>query len=85
MSLEVEWDKVKSIAEKYQKKILSLPEVVGISTGVLRESGKAQPCLRIYLKKPLKRGEFKDNKIPLQIEGVPVDIVISGEFKMFDN
>lgn len=82
--MNVDWDEVKRVAERYREQILSLPGVVGVSTGVLRESGEAQPCIRVYLSSPAERGEFKDQRVPLQLEGVPVDVVVTGKIVAFD-
>ena len=81
----MDWDKVKEVAERYREQILSLPGVVGISTGVRRESGEAEPCIKIYLSKPVKRGKLKDLRIPWELEEVPVEIIVTGEIIAFDD
>jgi hypothetical protein len=81
----MDWDTVKMIAERYREQILSLPGVVGISTGIRRESGEAQPCIKVYLSKPVERGKLEDQRIPWELEGVPVDAVVTGEIIAFDD
>ena len=78
--MKMDWKAAESVANKYGELILSLPGVVGISTGVLKKTGEAQPCLRVYLSKPLDRGGLEEKKIPWEIEGVPVDTVVTGHY-----
>jgi hypothetical protein len=85
LTVQMDWDKVKVVAERYREQILSLPGVVGISTGVRRESGEVQPCIRVYLSKPVERGELEDQRIPWELEGTPVDAVVTGEIVALDD
>ena len=82
--MKIDWENVKGIAERYRKQILSIPGVVGISTGVWRESGETQPCIRVYLNKHVERGNLKNQKIPWELEEVLVDAVITGDVIAFD-
>ena len=82
--MKIDWDIVKGIAERYREQILSIPGVVGISTGVRRESGETQPCIRVYLNKTVERGNLKDQRIPWEIEEIPVDAVVTGDVIAFD-
>lgn len=77
------WDQIKDVENRYRERILSLIGVVGMSTGILRRSGEIVPCIRIYLYKAIERGAFKENKIPMEIEGIPIDVVITGAIKAF--
>lgn len=77
--MEIDWNKVNVVVNKYQKQILSLPEVVGISTGIQRKSGKAQPCIRVYLRVPVERGKLEEKRIPLELDGIPVDTIVTGD------
>ena len=77
------WDYIKAVENKYREEILSLIGVVGVSTGVLRRSGEVIPCIRIYLNREIERGALEENKIPMEIEGIPIDVVITGDFKAF--
>lgn len=81
--MKIDWEKVKEVAGKYEEQIFSLPGVVGISTGVRRESG--EPCIRVYLSSPVERGNLEDEKIPYELEGIPVDAVVTGEFRALDD
>lgn len=82
--MSIDWDNVKEVAERYREQMLSIPGVVGISTGVQRESGVTQPCIRVYLNKPVDRGNLNDQKIPRELEEVLVDIIVSGDVIAFD-
>lgn len=83
--MEMDWNKVNVVVDKYGKQILSLSGVVGISTGIRQESGKAQPCIRVYLNKSVERGKLEEQKIPLKLDGVPVDILITGDITALDD
>jgi len=81
----MDWSKTKEVAESYREQILTLPGVVGISTGVRREAGEAEPCIKIYLSKPVKRGKLKDLRIPWELEEVPVEVIVTGEIVALDD
>ena len=78
--MEISWDQAKGVAERYGRQILAVHGVVGVSTGVRTEEGKTQPCIRVYLSTPLERGMLEAGKIPWELEGVPVEIDVTGEF-----
>lgn len=77
--MATDWDRVRAVAERYQVRILSIPGVVGMSSGVLRECGEAQPCIRIYVREEVERGDLKDERIPSELEGISVDVVVTGD------
>jgi len=81
----MDWTEVQKVIEKYQAQFFSLPEVVGISTGVIRNTGETHLCIKVFVSKKVVRGKLRDNKIPLELDGVPVNIVITGEMVAFDN
>lgn len=83
--MKMDYERATAVAEKYKKQILALPGVVGISTGVRRESGEAYFCIKVYLSKPVERGELDDKRIPWRLEGVPVDIIVTGEIIALGN
>jgi hypothetical protein len=83
--LPVRWDKVTAVAERYEKQILSLPQVVGMSTGAMRGPGEVQLCIRVYVREPVERGELEYERIPAQLEGIPVDVVVSGDIVALDS
>lgn len=83
--MKMDWNKIDVVVDKYQKRILSLPGVVGISTGILQGPGKAQPCIRVYLSKSVERGKLEEKRIPWELDGVPVDILIIGDIVALDD
>ena len=78
--MEIDWEKVKEVADRYRQQILSVPGVVGMSTGIQRKQDETKPCIRVDLAKPVERGSLKDQRIPWELEGIPVDAVVTGEF-----
>jgi hypothetical protein len=83
--LKTDWEKARSAAEKHGKQILSLEGVVGISTCIKREAKKASPCIKVYLSKSVQRGKLVDNKIPWELDGVPVEVVVTGDVVAFSD
>lgn len=83
LSMNMRWDQATEVAQRYGEQLLAIPKVVGISTGVRTESGSTEPCLRVYLSTPLERGALEAGKIPWEIEGVPVEIDVTGEIVAF--
>jgi hypothetical protein len=79
----MDWDKARSVEAKYGPRIRDLAEVVGTCTGILRKEGEPQACIRVHLKSPMERGELKDKKLPWELEGIPIDAVVTGEMRAF--
>lgn len=78
------WEKVQEIIKKHQQQILSIPGVVGVSTGVQKKVNERSFCIKVYCNRPLKRGEMERQELPDEIEGVPVEMVVSGDIVAFD-
>ena len=83
LSMNMRWDQATEVTERYGEQLLAVPGVVGVSTGVRTESGKTQPCIRVYLSIPLDRGTLEAGKIPWELEGVPVEIDVTGEIEAY--
>ena len=79
----MDWNKVKTILEKYEKEILLLPGVVGISTGIKKNDSK-EICIKVYLNKTIPRGDLKNKQLPIKLDGIPVEVIISGNIVSFD-
>lgn len=78
------WEKAKEIKRNYEKKILSIPNVVGVSTGLKKlNSGGSEPFMKVYVSEAIERGPLDKGRIPNEIEGLPVEIVVSGDFIAF--
>jgi len=76
--MNVNWDQATEVAKRYREQLLAIPGVVGVSTGAHTESVETQPCIRVYTSIPLERGVLNDGKIPRELDGVPVEIDVTG-------
>ncbi len=65
---------IEQVKEKHESKLMSIQGVEGVGIG--EELGK--PFIKVYVAKKTKSLE---TKIPKQMEGYPVKIEESGEFK----
>jgi hypothetical protein len=72
-------DKVKEVLSKYEKDILKLPGVVGVSTGIRKDKMK-EWCIKVYLNKAIERGNIENQQLPVWIESVYVEAILSGNF-----
>lgn len=76
-------NKVKEVKNKYESELMKKEGVVGCAVGYKSINGKETNTLSIicYVKK--KKGEnelTKKDIIPKEIEGIPTDVVESGNF-----
>jgi len=77
-------EEIKKIKEKYEQELMRKDGVTGCSIGYKKIDGKKTDKLSIvcYVKKRKKEEELKRKDIiPREIEGIPTDVVESGEFK----
>jgi len=68
-------DHIKKIKSRYEKKWLAYPAVVAVGIGKTSES---RTGLIISLK---EKDESLVSQIPKSIEGVPLELVVSGEIR----
>ena len=61
----------------HEKKFFDIEDVVGSGVGLSKD---LKPAIKVYLKTDSTKAK---NKIPKMIDGVPVEIVITGEFEAF--
>ena len=66
--------RLESIQARHQDRVLSLPEVQGIGMG--KEAGRW--IFKVFVRKSSPEGL---RAIPTSIEGIPVRVVESGEFR----
>jgi hypothetical protein len=64
--------KVAAVLERHREELMALPGVAGVGEG--RCNGK--PCIKVYVK-----GKETGGKIPAEIEGFPVSVEETGEFR----
>jgi len=77
-------EEVKKVKEKHEQELMSKAGVVGCSIGYKQIDGKKTGKLSIvcYVKKKKKEEGIKiKDVIPTEIEGIPTDVVESGELK----
>ncbi len=77
-------EEVKKIKEKHEQELMSKAGVVGCSVGYKETNGKKTDKLSIvcYVKEKKREEELRrEDIIPEEIEGIPTDVVESGEFK----
>lgn len=75
-------EEVKKVKEKYESKLMNKAGVVGCSIGYKHTGGKKTDKLSIvcYVKDKKKEEDLKSKDIiPREIEGIPTDVVESGE------
>ncbi len=69
---------IEEVLSDYTDKWMALPGVIG--TGIGEQNGK--PCLKVFV---IKMTDGLKRAIPAQVEGFPVVIEATGEFKALDN
>lgn len=77
-------EEVKKVKEKYASELMNKAGVVGCSIGYKQSGGKKTDKLSIvcYVKKKKREEDLKiKDIIPREIEGIPIDVVESGELK----
>ncbi len=77
-------EEARRIKKKYESFLLKKKGVVGCATGYKIIGGKKsnEPAVVCYVVKKKPRNELKDEDIvPAELEGVPTDVVESGELK----
>lgn len=74
--------KVKEVLSRYEKSILKLPGVVGVSTGICMKR-PGEWCIRVYANKAIKRGSLNNNMLPEVLDEVFLDMVVSGDMHAF--
>lgn len=78
------FEDVRRIKERYEAELLRKPGVVGCAIGYKQVGGQKTDELSIIcyvVKKKPKRALRKEEIIPKELEGVPTDVVESGEIR----
>jgi hypothetical protein len=66
--------KILVVLERHKNQLMAIPGVVGVAEG--RCNGK--PCIKVYV---IEKTPETAGKIPSRIEGFPVSVEETGEFK----
>ncbi|MBE9510820.1 MAG: hypothetical protein IMY71_08080 [Bacteroidetes bacterium] len=77
-------DDVKRIKKKYEKKLMRKKGVLGCAVGYKHVAGKKtdQICIVYYVNKKKPEDQLsKSDMVPRFIEGIPTDIIESGEIR----
>lgn len=72
---------VAALQNRVQENLLSYPNVVAVAEGYKMKDGKPtnQKCLVVYVDKKVAKGKLKkDEIIPDEIDGIPLDVVEVG-------
>jgi hypothetical protein len=67
-----------AVKERNETELLSLSGVVGVGIGEC----KKKPCIRVFVE---KRTPELERRIPKQIEGIDVDVEVTGPIKPLPN
>lgn len=75
---------ISKIKKKYESKLMSYPNVVGVGIGFRERNGKltGEKCIVVNVKKKIDPENLKKKEIiPKELDGVPVVVKETGEFK----
>lgn len=75
-----------AVKQAYEQELLSKPNVVGVGVGFRQTGGQATDYVAVVVMVREKIPEAQlspDQRIPAQIEGVPVDVQEVGEITAF--
>jgi len=75
---------ISKIKKKYESKLMSYPNVVGVGIGFRERKGKytKEKCIVVNVKKKIHPEDLKEKEIiPKELDGVPVVVKEAGEFK----
>ena len=77
-------NKIKRLQKKYELRLLSLPNVVGIGIGFkeTKNVSTKKLCLKVYVRKKILLTKLsKDQLIPKKLEGIETDVEKVGRLK----
>jgi hypothetical protein len=73
------------VQQRHQDELLRYPNVVGVAPGFRSRKGKptGESCLVVYVSRKVPRKELKrDQILPRTLDGIPVDVVETGEVRI---
>jgi hypothetical protein len=80
------FNQVRSIKSRYEGELLGKPNVVGIGVGmkIKEEQGTQEMALIVMVSRKVPASELApEDRIPSEVEGVPVDVREVGEFEAY--
>jgi hypothetical protein len=76
------------VRTRHEAELMRYPNVVGIADGVRMRGGKptGQPAIVVYVERKVPRDDLAErDRLPEEIEGVPVDVVETGRIVPMGN
>lgn len=70
-------DEIRKVKEKYEQRLLSLPNVVGLGVGIkqIHSISTHRLCLKIYVRKKVSQDKLRRKEvIPQKIAGIETDV-----------
>lgn len=80
---EAELERMKELQSRYEPVLLAKPHVVGVAIGVRQRAGRytGELALVVMVDQKLPQAQLSpEERVPAEIEGVPVDVQSMGPF-----
>jgi hypothetical protein len=71
---------------RYTEMLMQKPHVVGVAVGIRETEGKStgETCLIVMVDEKVPDEELaEEDRIPTELDGVPVDVQVTGTFEAF--
>lgn len=79
-------ERVKALKATHEKRLLAKANVVGVGIGLRQQGGKDQVCIVVSVRQKVPAEQLSPaDRIPAQIDGVPVDVQVTGEIRAFNS
>ncbi|MGD9100523.1 MAG: hypothetical protein PVF45_08580 [Anaerolineae bacterium] len=79
-------EKIKTVKKIHEQSLLSKPNVVGVGVGLRQRGGQFtdEVCIVVSVRKKVPKEQLApEERIPAQVDGVPVDVQATGEIRAF--
>ena len=78
------FDYVKKVKEKYAESLMKKEDVAGVGIG-RKKNSETEFCLRVYVTSKKNKQLHYTDKIPIKLDGVPVEIIETGKVRFLDD
>jgi hypothetical protein len=79
-------ERVKALKAAHEKHLLAKANVVGVGIGLRQRGDKDQVCIVVSVRQKVPVEQLSPaDRIPAQIDGVPVDVRVTGEIRAFNS
>jgi hypothetical protein len=78
---------VEAIRSRHEQELLRFPHVVGVATGMRTREGRptGEPAILVFVDRKVARSELaREDVLPRELDGVPVDVVEAGAVRPLD-